>query len=100
MTASVETWKSYAQLLLRLSPRITHTLFASADGTCWWSSDPDNRSRIEYAVSLLLAEPASVDGGEITDKGYVNQRAVLTRRAGAVATLEDDACAEWIGCPG
>ncbi len=50
--------------------------------------------------ALLLAEPASVDGGEITDKGYINQRAVLTRRAGAVATLEDDACAEWIGCGG
>ena len=31
--------------------------------------------------ALLLAEPASVDGGEITDKGYINQRAVLTRRA-------------------
>ncbi len=40
--------------------------------------------------ALLLAEPASVDGGEITDKGYINQRAVLTRRAGAVATLDDD----------
>ena len=49
--------------------------------------------------ALLLAEPASVDGGEITDKGYINQRAVLTRRASAVATLEDDASAEWIGCP-
>jgi feruloyl-CoA synthase len=49
---------------------------------------------------LLLAEPASVDGGEITDKGYVNQRAVLTRRAAAVAKLDDDACAEWIGCAG
>ena len=48
--------------------------------------------------ALLLAEPASVDGGEITDKGYINQRAVLTRRAAAVATLEDDACTEWIGC--
>ena len=48
--------------------------------------------------ALLLAEPASVDGGEITDKGYINQRAVLTRRASAVATLEDDASAEWIGC--
>jgi feruloyl-CoA synthase len=47
-----------------------------------------------------LAEPASVDGGEITDKGYINQRAVLTRRANAVATLDDDASAEWIGCPG
>lgn len=48
--------------------------------------------------ALLLAEPASVDGGEITDKGYINQRAVLTRRAQAVATLDDAAPAEWIGC--
>jgi feruloyl-CoA synthase len=48
--------------------------------------------------ALLLAEPASVDGGEITDKGYINQRAVLTRRAGAVATLDDDASTAWIGC--
>ena len=50
--------------------------------------------------ALLLAEPASVDGGEITDKGYINQRAVLTRRAASVAVLEDDASGEWIGCPG
>jgi feruloyl-CoA synthase len=48
--------------------------------------------------ALLLAEPASVDGGEITDKGYINQRAVLTRRTDAVARLNDDASAEWIGC--
>ncbi|HEU0083574.1 MAG TPA: feruloyl-CoA synthase [Bradyrhizobium sp.] len=48
--------------------------------------------------ALLLAEPASVDGGEITDKGYINQRAVLTRRAEAAARLNDDAGAEWIGC--
>jgi len=46
---------------------------------------------------LLLAEPPSVDGGEITDKGYINQRAVLTRRAEAVARLNDDASTEWIG---
>ncbi|WP_342726075.1 feruloyl-CoA synthase [Bradyrhizobium sp. B097] len=50
--------------------------------------------------ALLLAEPASVDGGEITDKGYINQRAVLTRRAAAVAVLEDDASSEWIACTG
>src|SRR5262249_57530971 len=48
--------------------------------------------------ALLLTEPPSVDGGEITDKGYINQRAVLTRRADAVAKLNDDASAEWIGC--
>jgi feruloyl-CoA synthase len=50
--------------------------------------------------ALLLSEPASVDGGEITDKGYINQRAVLTRRAAAVAKLDEDACTEWIGCAG
>jgi feruloyl-CoA synthase len=49
--------------------------------------------------ALLLEESPSVDGGEITDKGYINQRAVLTRRAAAVATLEDDSSSEWIACP-
>ncbi|WP_338416184.1 feruloyl-CoA synthase [uncultured Sphaerotilus sp.] len=37
--------------------------------------------------ALLLDEPPSVDAGEITDKGYLNQRAVLTRRAAAVVEL-------------
>jgi feruloyl-CoA synthase len=46
--------------------------------------------------ALLLAEPPSVDGGEITDKGYINQRAVLARRAAAVQAL-DDQDAAWIG---
>jgi feruloyl-CoA synthase len=51
-----------------------------------------------YATrALLLAEPPSVDDGEITDKGYINQRAVLTRRAEAVARLQDDASPQWIG---
>jgi feruloyl-CoA synthase len=36
---------------------------------------------------LLMDEPASMDAGEITDKGYVNQRAVLERRAELVARL-------------
>ncbi len=36
---------------------------------------------------LLLAEPPSLAAGEITDKGYVNQRAVLERRAGLVEAL-------------
>jgi feruloyl-CoA synthase len=36
---------------------------------------------------LLLAEPLNVDAGEITDKGYINQRAVLERRAGEVVLL-------------
>jgi feruloyl-CoA synthase len=39
------------------------------------------------ARALLLSEPPSVENGEITDKGYVNQRAVLQRRAAQVETL-------------
>lgn len=39
---------------------------------------------------MLLTEPPSLDGGEITDKGYVNQRAVLSRRADAVDALYSD----------
>jgi feruloyl-CoA synthase len=37
--------------------------------------------------ALLMAEPPSIDGGEITDKGYINQRAVLGRRAALVDRL-------------
>jgi feruloyl-CoA synthase len=36
---------------------------------------------------LVLADPPSIDEGEITDKGYINQRAVLTRRASHVDAL-------------
>jgi feruloyl-CoA synthase len=39
------------------------------------------------ARALLLAEPASIDAGEITDKGYINQRAVLSGRAALVEEL-------------
>jgi feruloyl-CoA synthase len=39
------------------------------------------------ARALLMAEPPSVDAGEITDKGYINQSAVLARRAALVAQL-------------
>ena len=36
---------------------------------------------------LILSEPPSIDANEITDKGYVNQRAVLERRAALVERL-------------
>jgi feruloyl-CoA synthase len=42
------------------------------------------------AAALLMAEPPSIDAGEITDKGYINQRAVLERRAPLVAMLYQD----------
>lgn len=37
--------------------------------------------------ALLMAEPPSVEAGEITDKGYLNQRLVLNRRAHLVNAL-------------
>ena len=40
--------------------------------------------------AILMAEPPSVEAGEITDKGYINQRAVLTRRADLVEFLYAD----------
>jgi feruloyl-CoA synthase len=39
------------------------------------------------ARALVLSEPPSADEGEITDKGYINQGAVLKRRADQVAAL-------------
>jgi feruloyl-CoA synthase len=36
---------------------------------------------------LLMSEPPSVDGHEITDKGYINQRATLERRKALVDRL-------------
>jgi feruloyl-CoA synthase len=45
-------------------------------------------SRIVRAV--LQAEPASLDIGEMTDKGSINQRAVLAHRATAVEALYAD----------
>jgi feruloyl-CoA synthase len=40
--------------------------------------------------AVLLAEPASLDIGEITDKGSINQRAVLAHRAALVEALYAD----------
>jgi feruloyl-CoA synthase len=52
-----------------------------------------------YATrALLMPEPPSVDGGEITDKGYVNQHAVLTRRFANLEELNLDQSPAWILC--
>ena len=47
--------------------------------------NPGSSTRVARAV--FLAEPPSIDGGEITDKGYINQRAVLAARAAFVERL-------------
>ena len=65
-------------------------------------SVPDLRERLRSALAklaqeggssthprrlLVMSEPPSIDANEITDKGYMNQRAVLERRAAAVEAL-------------
>jgi feruloyl-CoA synthase len=49
------------------------------------ASSPGSSTRIERAA--LMAEPPSMDKGEVTDKGSINQRAVLKNRAGLVEAL-------------
>jgi len=44
-------------------------------------------SSTRIARALLLEAPPSIDAGEITDKGSINQRAVLRTRAGLVEVL-------------
>jgi feruloyl-CoA synthase len=63
---------------------------------------PDVRERLRAALQklsaeggssthprrlMVMSEPPSIDANEITDKGYMNQRAVLERRAALVEQL-------------
>jgi feruloyl-CoA synthase len=45
---------------------------------------------------IVMTEPPSIDAGEITDKGYVNQRATLERRAALVDALYAKTPAEGV----
>jgi len=49
------------------------------------AASPGSSTRVVRA--LLLAEPPSMDKGEMTDKGSINQRAVLKNRAALVDEL-------------
>jgi len=50
----------------------------------------EGASSLRVARAMLMVEPASIDGNELTDKGYINQRAGLERRATLVARLYAD----------
>jgi feruloyl-CoA synthase len=47
-------------------------------------------SSLRIARAMLMVEPASIDGNELTDKGYINQRAGLERRGQLVERLYAD----------
>ncbi len=51
-----------------------------------WRAEATGSSQ-SPARALLLDEAPSAAAGEITDKGYINQRLVLARRAAEVETL-------------
>jgi feruloyl-CoA synthase len=61
--------------------------FAEHNKTCGGSS-----ARIKRV--LVMTEPPSIDGHEITDKGYVNQRATLERRKTLVERLYESGVAD------
>jgi len=64
------------------------------------SRDAGGSTSLRVARALVLAEPPKLDAGEITDKGYVNQRAVLEGRAGEVERLyAQPLSADVICCP-
>ena len=51
----------------------------------WNAAHPGSSERV--ARVLLLGDAPSIDANEITDKGYINQRLALERRANDVARL-------------
>ncbi len=54
------------------------------------ASETGDGSSTHPVRALVMAEPPSIDANEITDKGYINQRAVLERRAALVEGLHAD----------
>lgn len=58
------------------------------------AEDHEGANRIRRAI--ILTEPPSLDGHEITDKGSINQRAVLARRAAIVDRLYQQQSADVI----
>jgi feruloyl-CoA synthase len=70
-----------AQLALR--PQLLDLLRAKLDAHA--ARHPASSTRVQRAV--VLPSPPSLDAGEITDKGSINQRAVLRARAALVREL-------------
>ncbi len=53
-------------------------------------AEPGRGTSARIRRAILLAEPPSLDVGEMTDKGSINQRAVLAHRAALVEQLYAD----------
>lgn len=75
LTADVRAVLTHASITAWIADRLT-SFAAAATG-----------SSKSLARAMLLEEPPSLDALEVTDKGSLNQRAVLTRRAALVDEL-------------
>jgi len=82
MAASMETVAHHPVVRARLREGL-----AAHNAACHGASS------MRVARALLMAEPPSIDGNELTDKGYINQRAGLERRAALVERLYADPAA-------
>jgi feruloyl-CoA synthase len=68
-----------------MTPEVARTGVAKALRE--FAAESGSGSSTHPVRALVLSEPPSIDANEITDKGYINQRAVLERRAGLVERL-------------
>ena len=66
-----------------MQPQLLDLLRAKLDAHA--ARHPASSTRVQRAV--VLPSPPSLDAGEITDKGSINQRAVLRVRAALVRDL-------------
>ncbi len=78
----------------KVSDLVAHTAVrkALADGLARHNAAARGSS-MRIARVMLLTDPPSIDANEITDKGYLNQRAVLAKRAALVERLHTDTAA-------
>jgi feruloyl-CoA synthase len=67
-------------------PQVRHAFARFLDAL----SAPGRGTSARIGRAILLAEPPSLDVGEVTDKGSINQRAVLAHRAALVEELYAD----------
>src|SRR6202035_1686700 len=77
--------ESAATTLPELARHPTVRAHVSQALASWNAAHPGSSERV--ARVLLLTDLPSIDANEITDKGYINQRLALERRAADVARL-------------
>ncbi|MEM9668139.1 MAG: AMP-binding protein [Pseudomonadota bacterium] len=68
----------------------------AAKAAAFNAGEPGSSRRLKRL--LIMTEPPSIDAGEITDKGYVNQRCVIDRRADLVTALYAEPSGEGVIC--